>query len=139
MDQSIEKAETFYMEIVREVEVLDLHPPALRTSRADRRRIEMEGGNMPTFEAVARITKSWYSDKYTQMYATASKSIRAHYDRKAIAMLSSAEHVLTQPGVNDSMQLENVMTHWCLENLGGSTQTLKQNVINFHDYLLVHS
>ena len=64
MDQSVEKAETFYMEIVREAEVLDLHTPVLRTSRADRRRIAMEGGNMPTFEAVARITKSWYSDKY---------------------------------------------------------------------------
>ena len=128
MDQSVEKVETFYREIVREAEVLDLHPPVLRTSRADRRRIAMEGGNMPTFEAVARITKSWYSDKYIQVYATASKSIRVRYDRTAIAMVSSAEHVLTQPGVNDFMQLENVMTHWGSEDL----------VINFHDYLLVH-
>ena len=126
------------MEIGREVEVLDLHPPVLRTSRADMRRIAMEGGHMPTFEAVARITKTWYSYKYIQMYATASKLIRARYDRTAIAMVSSAEHVLTQPGVNDSMQLENVMTHWGSEDLGGSTQTVKENVLNFHDYLLVH-
>ena len=60
------------------------------------------------------------------------------YDRTAIAVVSDAERVLTQPGVNDSMQLENVMTHLGSEALGGSTQTLKQNVINFHDYLLVH-
>ena len=70
----------------------------------------MEGGNTPTAEDVARITKSWYAEKYIQMYATASKSIRVRYDRTAIAVVSDAERVLTQPGVNDSMQLENVLT-----------------------------
>ena len=79
----------------------------------------MEGGNIPTAEAVASIIKSWYAEKYIQMYATASKSIRMRYDRTDIAVVSDAERILTKPGVNDSMQLENVMTHWVSEDLGG--------------------
>ena len=138
IDKSVQKEETFYMDCMREAEILDIHPPLLLTSRADKRIARNDSGNMPTAEDVAKITKSWCTDKYIQMDDTASNSIRTRYDRNAIAVVSDAEQVLTQPGVDNYMQLDNVMAHWGSEDLGGCAQTLKQNCINFHDYLLFH-
>ena len=72
IDKLVQKAEAFYMDCMREVEILDIHPRLLRSSRADRRIARNDSGNMPTAEDVAKITKSWYTDKYIQMYDTAS-------------------------------------------------------------------
>ena len=76
IDKSVQKAEAFYMDCMREAEILDIHLPLLRTSRADRRIARNDSGNMPTAEDVAKITKSWYTDKYIQVYDTASNSIK---------------------------------------------------------------
>ena len=78
----------------------------VRTSRADRHRIARDSGsNMSTAEHAA------------------SNSIRTRYDRTTIAMVADAEHILTQPGFDSSVQLENYMTHWASKDLGGCTIT----------------